>query len=571
MSFGARLLLAIVAILAVTVVTLTVATNRWLRKDLEQGFITDLEGEARLVALAIPRDKAALPQTARDIGRQLGRRVTLIDSAGLVLGDSDFDDASLRLLENHTDRPEVRDAFQGRTGVFRRPSVSTGRIELKVAIPAWPGVVRISAPPEQVEAVVSDTRRVILLAALIALLFGTVLAAIGGQALSRPLRALADATRTLASGSTPRYPATSVPEVRRLVTAFRSMQEELDARISALERGREKMDTLIESMVEAVLATDAGGAIVVCNGAARKLVNYRPDDVLPNIRELFVNIDARNLVDQVMRGQMVLGREIALDERTVLATARPLPTGGAVVCMHDVTDIKRLQSIRRDFVANVSHELKTPLTSISGYAETLLGEKPDAETERKFLEIILANAQRMQRLVDDLLDLARLESGGWTPRRETVDPLEAGKIAWAAFADRAAERNVTFEATGAEDQLLSADPEALRQILSNLFDNALRHTPAGGRISLEVSRADGMVQIAVRDTGSGIPAEHVPRVFERFYRADPARSRDQGGTGLGLSIVKHMVDAHGGRVDLESAVGRGTTVRVTLPAAAVPA
>jgi two-component system, OmpR family, phosphate regulon sensor histidine kinase PhoR len=343
------------------------------------------------------------------------------------------------------------------------------------------------------------------------------------------------------------------------------MQEELTARVAALERGRERLDTLIESMVEAVLATNASGGAVTHQHAARQLIGYGPDDRLPNVRELFVNLEARNLVDQVMQGQVVLGREIALEGRTVLVTARPLPAGGAVVCLHDITEVKRLESIRRDFVANVSHELKTPLTSIAGYAETLLGERPEANTERRFLEVIFANAKRMQRLVDDLLDLARLESGGWIPRRETFDAVEAGRTAWAPFADRAAERGVAFEVTGPVSQPVSADPEALRQILSNLFDNALRYTPAGGRITLDISGAREAVQIAVRDTGSGIPAEHVPRVFERFYRVDRARSRDQGGTGLGLSIVKHLVDAHGGRVDLESALGHGTTVRVTLP------
>jgi signal transduction histidine kinase len=267
----------------------------------------------------------------------------------------------------------------------------------------------------------------------------------------------------------------------------------------------------------------------------------------------------------VLAGRAVLGREIAFESRTVLVTARPLPPGGAVVCLHDITDLRRLEVIRRDFVANVSHELKTPLTSIAGYTHTLLTDRPDPAVTAKFLEVIAGNTERMHRLVDDLLDLARLESGSWTPKVEELDPRAAGEAAWAPLAKRAAAAGVRFSATVAGGSRVTADPEALRQILVNLFDNALRYTPAGGSIELDVRPGERGTVLAVRDTGSGIPAEHLARVFERFYRVDPARSREHGGTGLGLSIVKHLVEAHGGRVDLTSAVGAGTTVRVFLP------
>jgi signal transduction histidine kinase len=246
-----------------------------------------------------------------------------------------------------------------------------------------------------------------------------------------------------------------------------------------------------------------------------------------------------------------------------LISARPLNEGGTLLVLSDVTDVRRLETVRRDFVANVSHELKTPLTAIAGYAETLAAEAGD-EQARKFAGTIVENAQRMQRLVDDLLDLSRIESGSWAPEPKRLGVDAAAREAWAPFAARATERRVQFESS-ANSSSVDSDPEALRQILTNLFDNALRHTPAGGRIRVATERADQETVIRVSDTGSGIPADHLPRIFERFYRVDPGRSRQEGGTGLGLAIVKHLVEAHGGRVDAQSELGRGTTIVLYFP------
>jgi signal transduction histidine kinase len=243
-------------------------------------------------------------------------------------------------------------------------------------------------------------------------------------------------------------------------------------------------------------------------------------------------------------------------------TGRALPDGGTLVVMRDITELRRLEAVRRDFVANVSHELKTPLTSIAGYAETLA-----AESESPFAKTILSNAQRMQRLVDELLDLSRIESGGWRPERRVVELEPAAREAWAPFAQRATAGLVGFDvAVAADAHAVPADPVALRQVLTNLFDNALRHTPPGGRIRVRADLVQDSVRLSIEDTGSGIPSEHLPRVFERFYRVDPGRAREQGGTGLGLAIVKHLVEAHGGHVQAESTLGRGTAIRLTFPA-----
>ena len=273
----------------------------------------------------------------------------------------------------------------------------------------------------------------------------------------------------------------------------------------------------------------------------------------------------------VLQGAAVQDRELEMDGRVLLMNARPLPSGGAVLVIHDLTDVRRLEAMRRDFVANVSHELKTPLTSISGYAETILTDAPDAETTRRFLTTNQANARRKQRLVDNRLDLARLEAGGWQPEREAVDIAEVAEEAWASLSDGARIRSMEFALDVPQDAAtIYADADAVRQVLCNLLENSLRHTPAGGRIVCRSRQDDGGVAISVTDNGAGILREHLPRVFERFYRADPSRSRDEGGTGLGLAIVKHLVEAHGGRVSAESERGIGTTITCWFPDSSPP-
>ena len=415
----------------------------------------------------------------------------------------------------------------------------------------------------QIDTAASDVKRTMYLAAVVALAFGAGVAAVSGHIIGRPLRQLARAARQLADGSKPTYPTSSAPEIRDLVHALKTTQERLVDRIATIETNRAGTNALIESMIEGVVAADAGGSVLVCNTAMRRLLEREANAPLPNIKMLFVRADTRAVVDEVLAGQSVSGRELMLGTQTVLVTARPLPAGGGVICAHDITDLRRLENVRRDFVANVSHELKTPLTNIAGYSDTLLQDAVDTETTQRFLQVIRANTQRMQHLIDDLLDLAKLESGGWSPVPQHVDLRESAALAWAPLADRATSVHVTLSLTMDSGLALIADPNAFHQILTNLFDNALRYSGEGGRIEVIANALKQGTEVLVRDSGTGIAAEHLPRVFERFYRADPARSRAHGGTGLGLSIVKHLVEAHGGNVEISSAFGHGTTVRLS--------
>ena len=259
-----------------------------------------------------------------------------------------------------------------------------------------------------------------------------------------------------------------------------------------------------------------------------------------------------------------------MGDRRVLVSGRPLEAGGAVVTFLDVSEIRRLEEVRSDFVANASHELKTPLTTVRGFSETLLEDDPPEELRRNFLDLIWRNTVRLQQLVDDLLDLSRLESKSWVARPEPVRLDELAARTWSELGPRAEDSGVELSIQG-EDWALG-DKRGLSQIFHNLFDNALRHTPEGGSIRVGIERRgeEGVVETSVRDTGSGIPLVHLPRIFERFYRADPARSRAEGGTGLGLAIVRHLVQAMGVEVSAESIIEEGTTIRFSLPMCEAP-
>jgi len=568
-TFATRLVAGTLLVLVAAVAVLLWAAERSLRHDLIGDIEHSLESEALLIREALPHDTLAWTSVVHRLAGRNHRRITLIDRAGTVRADSDFPEGPLPPLQNHRDRPEVRFALAGGVGVATRRSETVGHDLLYVAVPGGPGVVRVAASLEQVDDVVRRAQGAVAGAALLALLVGTLFALIAGRSIAQPLTAITAAARAIAAGSPPRFPRSGVPDVDALVQALRQMHGQLNDRFAELRREQAESAALVSSMVEGGIAADGRGRIVTANPAARRLLGYAAADPLPDLAELFRVKAAREVVDAVLGGGTVQDRQVEMDNRSLLLNARPLPAGGAVLVIHDVTDVRRLEAIRRDFVANVSHELKTPLTSISGYAETLLSDTPSRETTRQFLTTILGNARRMQRLVDDLLDLSRIESGRWQPVRTDLDLPAVARESWAALAARPEAQRVAFDLETTPDaEHLCADLDAVRQVLTNLFDNSLRYTPAGGRITCTTRRDDGGIAVSVRDTGSGIGHEHLARIFERFYRADTSRSREEGGTGLGLAIVKHLVEAHGGRVYAESERGRGTTVTCWFPDAA---
>ncbi len=428
-------------------------------------------------------------------------------------------------------------------------------------------------------------KRDVVLTGGIALALSAVIAFLFARAVSRPIEELRDVARGLASGDLSRRPSLTAPgEVGDLAIAIHRLGEQLGARLLALEEEDSLLTALFDSLNEGVLAVDARQRVVRINATGRKLLRATtpvpfPLDHLPRERVF------RQSMTAALGGVVTEGAETTVDGRSLALTARPLAGGGAVVALLDLTASRRLEAVRRDFVANVSHELKTPLTVVGGFAETLTDEELSPERRRQFAETILANTRRMQRIVDDLLDLSRIESGGWVPKPIVVDTRAAAADAVLPSKALAEEKGVALELFIPDDACtVLADPTALRQVLTNLVENAVRHTPAGS-VSVTAHRENGVsatsdgdgsgshpadssqhgVWLTVRDTGVGIAAEHLPRIFERFYRVDRARSREAGGTGLGLAIVRHLVEAHGGRVRADSQPGRGTSVAAFFP------
>jgi two-component system phosphate regulon sensor histidine kinase PhoR len=561
-----RLLLQSLAIVGVMVISVVLIIDNQLYSSIVDQTTHDLAGEARLVATEW-RPDVDPDSLADQAGVATGHRITLIDSTGHVVGDSEFDGPALQALENHATRPEVVAARQTGIGSIKRMSPSTGDEQLYVAVKARRGTARVSVTTRAVEEIFASARSGVLVAGLISFLLAGILAVLFARSVSRPIVDLSNVARSLAAGERKRHPPLAAPgEVGDLADAVHRLAEQLEARISALAAEQSVLSALVETLNEGVIAISPAHEVVRISETGRRLLSIdRPVpfgvDFLPRDATL------RNAIALALSGTATEPEELIIDETTLSLTARPLVNGGAVVALFDLTPIRKLEAVRRDFVANVSHELRTPLTIIGGFAETLQDPEIPAARRAEFAKTIFSNTQRMQRIVDELLDLSRIETGHWRPRPESIRIADLAAEVFARSAVSAKSKSVTLDTSiDPEAQTIVADRTALEQILMNLVENALRHTGEGGRIAIEtLAEADG-VSLIVSDTGSGIPPEHLPRIFERFYRADSGRSREAGGTGLGLAIVRHLVEAHGGMVRAESVVGTGTTIRIFFPA-----
>jgi signal transduction histidine kinase len=566
MSLARRLLLGALVVVLILVAAIVVLAGGRLRDRLIDEKRDELARDARLVASQWT-SIADADVLAHRAGDALGYRVTLIDRTGVVVGDAEFDAAARRGLENHSTRPEVVAARASGFGSALRHSASAGDDELYVAVRHALGVVRVSLTTRRLDAVVDGARRDVLTSGIVGLFGALVIAWLFARTVSRPIVELRDVARAIAAGDLRRRPALSAPgEVGDLATALHRMAEQLASRLTTMQADELLMTAVLESLEEGVLALDEQGTVVRLNQRARRLLAI--DARLPFPRELLPREhELRAAVESGLAGAITPPTETRLHDLTIAVAAHPLATGGAVVTILDLTVLRRLETMRRDFVANVSHELKTPLTAVSGFADTLLDEEIPIEQRRRFVETIRDNAGRMQRIVDDLLDLSRIESGSWQPRPRSVDLGGVTRDVFSAARDAADRKRIALVAEIANDAAaVHADPTAMRQVLGNLVENAIRYT-ARGSVTVRSRPGDGGTWIDVTDTGVGIAPEHLPRIFERFYRVDPARSREQGGTGLGLANVRHLVEAHDGRIDAASTPGRGTTISVYFPLA----
>jgi signal transduction histidine kinase len=560
-----RLLAGSITIVSLFVLAVVVIAGGRLHARLEAGQRQELLRDARLVATQWTPGVDA-DRLADTVARALGYRVTLIGPDGTVLGDSEFDGEALRRMDNQSARAEIALARDTGVGMVAGGTNGVADRDVYVAVrhPSL-GFVRVSVSPDRFERIVRGAQRDVIVSSLLALVGTLVLAWLFSRSVSRPVTELRDVARAIASGNLAARPALSAPgEIGDLAAALHRMTEELGRQLEALREEDALLTALVESLNEGVLAITERGEVARINARGRSLLRIAvpppfPVEILPR------NPTMRLAIEAALAGEVVEPAELQIAGRTLAVTARPLAVGGAVVTLFDLTPMRRLETVRQDFAANVSHELKTPLTVVHGFAETLALD-PDlpAAQRRHFAEAIVSNAARMQRIVDDLLDLARIESGGWVPNPAWVDAPGLVRDAFTTVEPAAKAKGLQLVADTGGAARVYADPTAARQVLCNLVENAVRYTGTG-TVTVSAAPEDGGVWIRVSDTGVGIAPEHLSRIFERFYRVDPSRSRNEGGTGLGLAIVKHLVEAHGGRVQAVSELGRGTTVSVFFP------
>ena len=634
-------LIVIAATAAILDVMLGGAWEASLRTEIERS----LTQKTLLFAHRVETDHAhSLAEIAAQEGQAAGARATIIDASGKVLADSESNPAS---MESPASREEFAAALSGKTGENERVSATLGIPFLYVAAPISGGAVRLAYPLSDVEAVQGQVHRRLLWGSAVALLIALLIAFTASVFTSRRLERIVDVAARIEQGDLrARVSDTPLDEIGRVAAAIDKTAGQVEKSFAAVRSSQRQLETLLNSMQDAVIAISSDGLVQWANQPMDRLVRQRTRlnaPVVETIRDpdFLATVKAATTTKEVKTARatsIVPGR--AFD-----VTAAPLPDGGAVAVLRDLTETERVEKTRRDFIANVSHELRTPLTSIQGYSETLLDTVSESSgSTREFLEIIRKNAARMARLTEDLLTLARVESGETRFDTEPVPPLELLHDAEESFREIARSQGVELQIVGlqimgsqimgqqimgqqpvlsqtassqmtppeapsaqagnAETQTTAstttaaskdpqptdstpdgasveslppvlADREAIHQVFSNLIDNAMKYGRSGGRIVLGARpvgtaaprRAPLSVEFYVQDFGAGISSEHLPRLFERFYRVDKARSRESGGTGLGLAIAKHIMFAHGGVIRAESELGHGSTFLFTLPTA----
>ena len=549
-----------------------------------------MEQKTRLLARQLPwsDEPGSLDSICKTLADELGVRITVIGENGAVIGDSDEPAIS---LENHSSRPEVIEALSSGAGSAVRYSTSVKHDLLYRAYRQTEGpqqrIVRVAVSFNEVQNVIQSLGRALLVGLLLCSLFGLAVAYLFSRRVSNRINRLADFSKAVAEGqfAQPLLPRIGDDELDILEQNLRDMSLKIHDNIKALRSEKEKVDSILRCMVEGLVVIDPKGKVLLINDQAKTMFGVMDDQIRDGS---FVEISRSPVIRKILQEVLAFdfskntySKRISVEDgRWFRVNAISLRNGteqpsGSILVFHDITEIQRLETVRSDFIANVSHELRTPLTAIRGYVETLLQHPPAEPADAKqFLTIIDRHSERLSRLTEDLLVLSELESGA---QKLTLRPVEAEQLiqrVLEVFWDRAAKKKISlsYSLPSGLPSILG-DYDRLQQLFINLVDNAVKYTPSGGSVTITAThtllgaQGDSGVEIIVADTGAGIADQDLPRLSERFYRVDKARSRELGGTGLGLAIVKHIVLAHGGELKIESAVNHGTTVRVFLPAA----
>ncbi len=546
----------------------------------------ELEARARLVAAQVerhlrPEEAAWVDDLSKRLGALSFTRLTVILPDGRVLGDTSEDP---RHMENHADRPEIAAALGGVVGISTRFSHTVQQKMMYVAIPVTDsgrvtGCVRASLSLARID----RTRQTVVGQAVgiaLAVALGAALVSLGfARRISRPLEEMRDGAQRFAAGELDRrLPVYRSEELAGLAVAMNRMAAQLDERIRTVVGQRNEQEAVLASMIEGVLAIDRDEKILRINQAAANLLDLQPDAVVGRlIQEVIRKPDLQTFVREAMQSKTPIEAEMRLvirgEERFMHTHGAPLRDAsgreiGILVVLNDITRLQRLENLRRDFVANVSHELKTPITAIKGSVETLQsGAVNEPDNASRFLDIIARQADRLNAIIEDLLALSRIEQDEGKAGIQ-LEPAAVSEVihgALQACQVQVRDKQVRLLVDCPDDLQCQANAPLLEQALVNLIDNAIKYSPEGGEVRINARPVAPGLEITVRDFGCGIEKEHLPRLFERFYRVDKARSRKQGGTGLGLAIVKHIVQAHHGQVRVDSILGEGSTFTITLP------
>ncbi|HSR53252.1 MAG TPA: ATP-binding protein [Acidobacteriota bacterium] len=547
-------------------------TRRGLREEVH------LLRDAALPALIRGQDPT-LQDRIRALGRDLDPRLTVIRSDGKVLADTDENPTS---MDDHSTRPEIVQARQEGFGFSSRFSQTVKMKMMYVAVPVSDsgqlvGYVRAALPLTAIDERLAHLRTIIVLGALVAVAVALVVGFLFARRVTQPLNGLTQAVEGLAAGDyARRADKISDDELGQLAKAFNSMADELQDRVQTINKDRQELVAILGSMVEGVIAVDGDGHVVHMNAAARHMLQLE-DPFQPGQKasEVIPIKDVRQVLEEALESGQEVRSEVRLlagAEQQLQIQARSLGSqagdlDGAVIVLHDVTELRRLEVIRRDFVANVSHELKTPITVIRGVVETILDDKEmGGKTRKKFLKKIRKQGQRLSNLVTDLISLSRLQSEEHGLRKNMLDLREPVLDSLQDLGSVAEEKAIQVREQLPEVPIrVRGDMDALQQAVSNLLDNAIKYTPRGGTVWVRVFSGNRYAVVEVEDDGIGIEPREQERIFERFYRVDRARSREMGGTGLGLAIVKHVCLSLGGQVSVESESGKGSIFRIQIP------
>ena len=562
----------------------------FLDKNLEEKSLQDIKSflvnEANLIESQVSTEDLKkenfdfLEALVKSLGPRIKSRITIVNNQGKVLADSEKSQVEALKMESHADRPEIRLALAGNIGEEIRYS-STLKIDmLYVALPIRDkgqilGVVRLALPLSNVQRTLSVIKKAILLSLLLALGLAFVLGSVLTAGIIKPINKIIHISRRFSTGDfSHRILLDSQDEIGELAVTLNKMAKDIEDKIREVQIQNQHLKAILESMVEGIIVTDKSSYIVSINPTVEKIFKITKQDVEGKLfLEVIRNNDIAEIINNVLKNRKFFSCELSLVwpvQKIFRVDATPIfekeMVSGCLVMIHDITEIRRLETMRKDFVANVSHELKTPLTSIKGFVETLLeGALEDKENSRHFLQIIQDHANRLDNLVSDLLDLSHLESQEIKLETQSFDLKGLTDDILAGFKSQLKGRSIKAENILSSGLTVKADKNKIGQVLTNLIDNAIKFNQEKGPVKIYIQDLDDKIKIFVEDSGIGIPEKDIPRIFERFYRVDKARSRELGGTGLGLSIVKHIIELHNGSVGVESTEGFGSKFWFILP------